>query len=514
MNPTAIPSETLRSIVQSLRQKGRSIRQIARTLGIHRATVKKLLDPPAPTPSAPPSPSAGSKLDPFLKRIEQLCQKQEDVPTRSIFRQLCQEGYTGGLTILSEKLRALRGSRRARQAFARYEPAPGLEAQMDWSPYTIRLDGRSTKIHLFSLILSYSRYQYLEAFEDEKQDTLFQGHVEAFQSFEGIPATILYDNQSPVVTGRLPSGVPLLHPRFEAFARHYGFQPKICLPGNPERKGRVERPFGYFETSFLPLRSFSSLKDLRFQIRAWLDGEGPQPTGNFRLHRTTQRRPVDMWAQEERLLLIALPPTPFLPTRVETRLVGKDCLISVLGNAFTVPPDYVGREVTVLLSPKGFKVLSNRGDVIAAHEFPGGKGRLVIDPAHYAQIKRVARSLPASQLESFFLAAFPARRPFLDGLKRHLKSIDHIHLQHLRRLLEQFTARQVNEALALATRHGIFTVTYIEEILKRRFPSQTGLRRFDERGEKPQGLNLGPVDPGDPDVYRDLFNPDDDQPDF
>lgn len=509
--------ETLRPIVQALRARGRSIRQIARTLGIHRATVSKLLNPPTAQAQNPPGPApqpTSSKLDPFLKRLEELSQKEE-VSIRTIFRILREEGYTGGRTILSDKVRALRGSRRSRQAFARYEPAPGLEAQMDWSPYTVKIDGHPTKIHLFSTILSYSRYQYMEVFEDEKQDTLFQGHVEAFEDFQGIPAVILYDNQSPVVTGRLPSGLPLIHPRFETFARHYGFQPKVCLPANPERKGRVERPFGYFETNFLPLRAFGSLKDLRRQLRAWLDGEGSEPSGNFRLHGTTRRRPVDMWAQEERALLIPLPPTPFLPTRVETRLVAKDCLISVLGNSFTVPPDYVGKEVTVLLSPKAIKVYNRRGEVIAAHEIPAGKGRMIVDPTHYAQIKRAERYFPASQLEAFFLTAFPARQTFLEGLKRHLKSIDHIHLLQLRTLLEHFTVQQVDEALEQATGHGIFTATYIEEVLRRRYPSQTGLRRFDEDGQKPKGLKLGPVDPGDPDAYKDFFGPDaDEQPVF
>jgi transposase len=507
-----MPSETLRPIVQALQAKGKSIRQIARTLGIHRATVRRWLNPqPAQTqnPPATPTQPASSKLDPFLPRIEELSQKEE-VSIRAIFRLLRQEGYTGGRTILSDKVRHLRGSRRTRQAFARYEPAPGLEAQMDWSPYTVKIDGRPTKIQLFSMILSYSRYQYMEVFEDEKQDTLFQGHVEAFDAFEGVPAVILYDNQSPVVTGRLPSGLPLIHPRFETFARHYGFQPKICLPGNPERKGRVERPFGYFETNFLPLRAFSSLKDLRRQVRAWLDGEGSEPSGNFRLHGTTRRRPVDMWAQEERALLLALPPTPFLPTRVETRLVAKDCLISVLGNSFTVPPLYVGKEVTVLISPKAIKIYNRQGLVIAAHEIPAGKGRMIIDPAHYAQIKRAQRYFPASQIEAFFLTAFPDHRPFLEGLKRHLKSIDHIHLLQLRALLDHFTVPQVNEALAVATGHGIFTVTYVQEVLRRRHPAQTGMRRFDDDGQKPKGLQLGTVDPGDPDAYKDIFNPDDD----
>jgi hypothetical protein len=375
----------------------------------------------------------------------------------------------------------------------------------------VKINTRPTKIHLFSMILSYSRYQYMEVFEDEKQDTLFAGHVEAFEMFHGVPARILYDNQGPVVTARLPSGLPLLHARFEAFADHYGFRPQICLPGDKERKGRVERPFRYFETNFLPLRQFGSLKDLRRQLRAWLEGDEGEPSGNFRIHGTTRQRPVDMWHDQEAELLIPLPRVHFLPTRVEQRLVAKDCLISVFGNAFTVPPAYVGRQVTVLTSPKTIKVFNPAGELIAAHDIPAGKGNMVIDPAHYAQIKRAQRYIPADQLNAFFSEVFPERAAFLHGLKRQLNSIAPIHLQHLRNLLDHFTCRQVDQAIETATRHGIFTVTYVANILKRRFPGQVALRRFDPQDQKPKGFRLGAVDPGDPRAYGDIFQQDEDQ---
>ncbi len=500
-----IKKEQLEKIVKAMRKNGASFRQIARTLSMHRSTVKKLLGEPK-RQECPPQ-KAPSKLDAFAERIEELSRKEE-LTHRKIHQILRKEGYTGGKTILSDQIRTLRGSRRTRKAFARYEPAPGLEAQCDWSPYTVKIDEKRTKIHLFSMILSYSRYQYMEAYLDEKQDTLFAGHVEAFEQFQGVPALILYDGQAPVVTGRLPSGMPLLHSRFEGFAGHYGFDPKICLPGDPERKGRVERPFGYFETNFLPMRQFGSLKDLRRQLRAWLDGEEDEPTGNYRIHGTTRRRPVDMWYDEERDLLIPLPPTHFLPTRVEQRLVGKDCLISVLGNAFTVPPAYVGKQVTVLTSPKAIKVYNPNGELIAAHDIPAGKGGMVIDPAHYAQIKRCRQYVPADRLDGFFLETFPLRKAFLVGLKKRMKSICPIHLQNLRALLEHFTLRQVDKALKTATTHGIYTVTYIEEVLKRRYPGQIGFRRFDEDSQKPKGLGLGPVDPGDSDGYEDIFGED------
>lgn len=496
--------EALARIARELRGRGTSLRQIARSLGIHRNTVKRLLaDTKEGRSEKRTQPQAAdSKLDPYKKRIEYLITKK-DLTNRKILEILREEGYTGGKTILGDCLRKLRGTRASRKAFARYEPAPGYEAQCDWATRKVTIDGKKTTIQIFSIILSYSRYQYLQAFLDQKQDTLFEGHIEAFDYFQGIPAAVLYDNQTPVVAGRISGRTVLFHSRFLTFAEHYGFTAKVCLPYDKERKGRVERPFRYLDTSFFPWRVFRSLEDLRMQLHFWLE-DGTQKTGNFRTHGTTRRRPVDMW-QEEKDLLITLPEVPFIPTRIEQRLVGKDCLISVMGNFFTVPPAYVGRTVTVMISPRGIRVFNGKREVIASHDIPAGKGKMVIDEDHYAQIKRTKNYLPASDLEGMFVATFPKQRVFLDEMKRHLKGICPIHLQHIRKLLEHFTVEQVGTALEEAASCGIFSSTYVEEVLNRRWPSQIGLRRFDERLSKPKGLQLGQVDPGDSDGYGTIF---------
>ena len=494
--------KSLKKVVRSLHQAGKSQRQIARSLNVHRDTIKKLLEDPDPPITSPsPGKQRPSKLDPFRDRIEELI-KIKGLTNREIYRRLRKEGYRGGKTILGDFLLKLRGSRKSRKAFIRYEPAPGYESQSDWSPYHVNLGGVRSLINVFSLILSYSRYQYLEVFLNTKQDTLFAAHIESFRYFKGIPPVIIYDNQSPVTPGRV-RGTPLIHQRFLSFANHYGFRPHLCLPYDKERKGRVERPFGYLETSFFPGRTFDSLDDLRAQLRGWMEDE-EEATGNYRIHGTTRRRPVDMWA-EERDLLIELPITDFLPTRIEERLVGKDCLISVLGNYYTVPPKYVRRRVTVIISPRGIKVYNRKREQIAAHIIPEGKGRMIIDERHYDELRRIKRYLPANQSENRFDKLFPRRESFLSGLKVRVKSIYPIHLKRLSRLLENFTRLQVDQALKDATQHGVCTVTYVEDLLKRRYPSQISLRRFDRDGVKPKGLNIGPLDPGDTEGFDQIF---------
>ena len=200
--------EAMARLARAMAEEKRSIREIARTLQVHRDTVKKMLGL-SPGKPRPPRPRP-SKLDPFRERVRELAESTHEVgrkevflTVKSIFRTLRKEGYEGGMTILGDLVREIRGTTRKRRAFARYEPPPGLEAQMDWSPYEVAIGGRKVEIHVFSLILSYSRYQYLEVFLDEKQDSLFQGHVEAFRYVGGIPMLIWYDNQTPVVICRI-----------------------------------------------------------------------------------------------------------------------------------------------------------------------------------------------------------------------------------------------------------------------------------------------------------------------
>ena len=56
----------------------------------------------------------------------------------------------------------------------------------------------------------------------------------------------------------------------------------ILQAGDPEAKGIVERDNGYYETSFLPGRSFEDVADFNAQLTGWLR------RANNRIHATHQ----------------------------------------------------------------------------------------------------------------------------------------------------------------------------------------------------------------------------------
>ena len=112
--------------------------------------------------------------------------------------------------------------------------------------------------------------------------TTIRQHIQAFEHMGGVAATCLYDNIKVVVTG-YDGDEPIYNTRFLAFAAHYGFRPVACRVRRPQTKGKVERPFGYAESSLLGGRDFHSLAHLNETTAWWL-----AEVADLHLHRQTK----------------------------------------------------------------------------------------------------------------------------------------------------------------------------------------------------------------------------------
>ena len=132
--------------VQRRQQRGDSERAISRALGVHRNTVRGLLEELAARRAegesalereVRPSVPRASKLDRYAKQIEAWLAEYEDLTAVRLHQKLEAEGFDGGYTIVREHLKALRGRRTPKQAFEVVDTPPGQQAQFDWSPYTL-----------------------------------------------------------------------------------------------------------------------------------------------------------------------------------------------------------------------------------------------------------------------------------------------------------------------------------------------------------------------------------------
>jgi transposase len=491
--PEDIPQEVIR-----LHEAGYGTRRIRDRLHLSRDRVRKILEQAGRLDRAPRT----SKLAPYAQAIAERVEKR--LTASRILREIRALGYQGGRTILSQKVHTLR----AQLALApkpkvkrRFETRPGQEMQIDWSPYTVPIAGRATRVHALGCLLCFSRKLFVACFRDERQAFLLEGLARAFESFDGCAARLVLDNMSTAVLGRWREREVLWHPRFHEFAKHYGTEPFACQIADPDRKGKKEKSFRLLWDDCLKGVEFPSWEELEAHVQRWLD-HTPE-AGNLRVHGTTGRVPNEVYA-EEHPLLIRLPGERFPVHTDDTRCVDSDSTLSVDGRRYTVPSALANTTVAVRLYAHHFDVLDPFGRVAFSRRYAGPevKEKLVIDPTHYATLPRRPRGTDSGdRLDQAFCRRFPELEPLVAGLKLRFKALTPIQLRALLRTADRFGEEAFRAAARRAQDARRFDAKAIERMLERDHPlAEEPLRPLHGAGP----AVLGEVEPASLDSFADL----------
>jgi hypothetical protein len=200
--------------------------------------------------------------------------------------------------------------------------------------------------------------------------TLIQCHLNAFRYFGGNTQEILYDNMKQIVLKRAPvSSNSIWNSDFEDFFNHYGFIPRLCRPYRPQTKGKIENCVGFVKRDFLMGSEFHSFSELNSQAQSWL------ARVNSTVHGTTNEIPMERLGKEGLRNFDTVP--PYHNIREETRKISRDSYVSYLGNRYSVPYRFAGRNCSLQISDKIIHIVIGN-EVICTHE---------IHPAH-CQITR------------------------------------------------------------------------------------------------------------------------------
>jgi transposase len=457
MNPTLIHE------IVSLSQGGASMRRIARSLGISRATVRRVLEHLLQARGegrldCPPRPRQrrASQLDPYESTIAELLARYPDITIQRVYEELRGLGFSGSYTIVRNRMAALR-PRGAALPVQRFETAPGEQAQMDYAVYDIDfLDEGRRRVSAFSYVLGYSRRQYLHFVESQDFTTTIREHIQAFEHLGGAAATCLYDNMKVVVSG-YDGEEPIYNPRFLGFAAHYGFRPVACRPHRPQTKGKVERPFAYVETSLLNGRTFRSLDHLN-EVTAWWLAE----VADLRIHRQTKMRPIDRHA-EERARLVPLPVRPYDSAEVVSRTVDAEGYVVYRQNFYSAPWRLVGETMTVRITAHELIIHDRSLAEVTRHPlFPAKSVGLRSFHKEHEPPRNPERR--AEQLAARFAEFEAVGSQFLEGLLRAARC-GKSQAEQVLALVADYPRRDVLAALERAVRYGAFSLAAIKRIL-------------------------------------------------
>ena len=361
-------------MIRDLHHQGLNISQISRKTGYHRNTVRKYLA--AQTVPIPASRrTRPSKLDPYKAYIQQ---RIRDYPLSAarIYREIQEMGFNGKYTIVKDYIREIRPPTRVPAVF-RYETEPGVQAQVDWGECGhLDVDGRRRKLYCFSMILGYSRMRYAVFTLSTDTSTLIQCHLNAFEYFGGYTEEILYDNIKTVILKRaLRASDHQWNPKFEDFFSHHGFIPRLCKPYCPQTKGKIENTIGYVKRDFLLGGTFSSLDDMNRQLLQWCNRVNAEP------HGTTHEIPFDRLQQEHLKSLAVIP--PYRLRREAHRKISREAFVSYLGNRYSVPHRYAGRDAVLELHDDQMAVRVGT-EVICSHTVVPGHARVIREKEHFA----------------------------------------------------------------------------------------------------------------------------------
>jgi transposase len=404
MGAMNILNVSLQHSILTLAATGWSARRIARELGIDRETVGRYLrleqskpaistlgsqaDPPSkpailtlgsgegwdPKPAIPTHGSGRqSSCLPWLEQIEAAVAL--GLSAQRIYQDLVSEhGFGGSYQAVKRLVRSLRRSQP--EPFMRIEVEPGAEAQVDFGLGAwVIVDGKRKRPHLFRIVLSHSRKAYSEAVWRQTTEGFIRCLENSFRCFRGVPKTLVIDNLRAAVK-RADWFDPELNRKVEEFCQHYGTVILPTRPAMPRHKGKIEAGVKYAQNNALQGRCFESLSAQNQFLSDW-----ERTVADTRIHGTIRQQVGRVFQEVERAALLPLPPSLFPCFEEARRCVHRDGYIEVHKAYYSVPPEYVGRQVWVRWEARLIRVFNHRNEPIAVH-VRTEPGKFATDPQH------------------------------------------------------------------------------------------------------------------------------------
>ena len=464
--------------IKQMKEKGFSLRQTAKRLGIHRATVKRYWEMDADEfEESSCRTSRQYKLDFMQETILGWLKENEGMSSAQVCDWLKEHyGDEYSERTVSRYVRRLReeygipkASSEPRVYEAMEDPPMGKQMQADMGKKWMSTpSGGRIKVYFASYVLSHSRYKYV-CFRHKPftASDFVIATKRSFAYFEGMPEEIVMDQDSLISVDENYGDIIFTY-EYERFRQEYGFSVYLCRKSDPESKGRIENVVGYVKNNFLAYRNYPGEDEyLDDMVESWLDR-----TANAKDHGTTKKSPKEVWLIERNHLRPL--PKDMIPGNepMVYRTVRKDNTIIYGSNRYSVPHWIYGSGCDVLVEETdgGKLVISTpNAGIICEHTLLVGKGGLRKNADHSRDKEKSIDLLQESLSDLLMNEA----DDFLSRIRKEKRRYARDQFGLIRKIITAYGKEQTMEGIGYCMINNVFSATFLRDYMESRLPGCT-----------------------------------------
>lgn len=448
----------MKQTIQQLYLTGKSIREISRILDLSRNTVRSILrKKDADIPDVYPVKSVEHELVDLIKPLLTSC-KGNLVRVHEILAEEYQKNIPySTLTNLVRKY-SLRNP--PSQRVGEYVFEPGVEMQHDTSPHWVEIDGKKTKAQCASLIFGFSRKVFIQYYP---RFTRFEAKVFLHNALIFMGASCsrcIIDNTSVILAAG--AGVhAVVSPEMLFFSRVFGFKFIAHAVNDPDRKGKIERPFSYAENNFLAGRTFSDWNDLNDRARAWCE-----QVANKKIKRALGTSPELLYQQERPYCLILPNVLPPIYNHLK-RGVNTEGYISVETHRYSVPERLLGQDVDVYQYIDRIDIFHKHRQVATHPRLFGQPYQRICNKEHHPTFRRHAVQKAISETERLLTGYHPTLDLYIQQLKSHVRGRGAHVFKQILYFKQLYPSDAFMSAITTAQQYHLYDMKRLESIILR-----------------------------------------------
>ena len=287
-----------------------------------------------------------SKLDQFKNIIDEKIE-EANIPATGIYFLLKEKyDYNGKYGIINKYVSSKKKSI-INNLTIRFETIKGYQSQVDWKEKLKLCDiyGNEYIVSIFLMVLGNSRYKYIKLTFDQTQATLFKCMNNAFDYFGGTTEEILFDNMKTIVDHAKSNYTSvIINSKASQYSKDAGFKIVTCRPYRPRTKGKVEtlaKIMNRLKAFNKEFKDSDELNEIVKRLNYSLNFEEKS--------QATNEIPNILFQKEKEYLIpvnIDILKTYYIQEK--TYKVSNESMITYKGIKYSVPIQYVNKQITVL----------------------------------------------------------------------------------------------------------------------------------------------------------------------